>query len=166
MLAGASIYRSCTVYCCSIATSRVSQSSNSIITRRRTRTCSTSHSRDPLPAVACRETHSEPLFAALSLYIAAVAGPAEAAELSYNNASGNELIRNVAGTIYVVLLAFFAGRLFIKRANRNRSQVRVPLVPTGSDKQPTSKDIDGTWSSLPTHIWESASPCSFSANPA
>lgn len=48
-----------------------------------------------------------------------------AADASYNATAGSDVIRNVFGAVYVLLLTFFVARLFVRRANRGTSQASV-----------------------------------------
>jgi hypothetical protein len=43
--------------------------------------------------------------------------------VAYNNAAGEDFIKNVAGTAYVILVGFFLYRVLTRRAKRAKEQV-------------------------------------------
>ncbi|KAK9793730.1 hypothetical protein WJX73_003408 [Symbiochloris irregularis] len=59
---------------------------------------------------------------ALLLALCLASGPAQAADATYNASAGSETLKNVVGVLYIVLLTFFAGRLFLRRVKRSKSQ--------------------------------------------
>jgi hypothetical protein len=48
--------------------------------------------------------------------------------VAYNNAAGEEFIKNVAGTGYVILVGFFLYRVLTRRAKRAKEQVGMKIV--------------------------------------
>ena len=66
---------------------------------------------------------SLPSFAAAALIPLLIAAPAWA----YSSAQGEQVLKNVAGAAYIVLVCFFFYRLLRKRAYTGVTQVNHPL---------------------------------------
>ena len=115
---------------------------------RWTRCCVCKHSSKDIDGTRLqRYLAISPLYVLLG--VAATPASSRAADTVYNNAAGSDAIRNIFGAVYILLLTFFVGKLFIRRANQGKTEVRKGVsTPTSlvSLKPISSLDL------LPGHI--------------
>ena len=72
-----------------------------------------------------------------------LAAPAAAAEgsVTYVPGAGGDVVRNLAGAAYLVLVGVFIARLLRKRANSSLTQARHEVSHTGTACRPTSPTL-------------------------